>query len=163
MLWTAPPPASRCAELRLLFRKCERLFMALSRHSSLCGFMSAFGCKADIVSMGVLCPLLTQSGHRSRWTSPQFARSIPVLCKPSHIGAIVLPGSVSIASVQSVFHDDGRYLDEETERRLRGVATNLIDYVQRHLCPRIALEEMLRRGHAPHWAPPSQELSEGSA
>ncbi len=81
----------------------------------------------------------------------------------SHVGAIVLPGPVSIAGVQGVFDDDGRCLDEETEKRLRGVATNLIDYVQRHLCPRIALEEMLRRGPASHWAPPSQELSEGSA
>ena len=81
----------------------------------------------------------------------------------SHIGAIVLPGPVSIAGVQGVFDDDGRCLDEETEKRVRGVATNLIDYVQRHLCPRIALEEMLRRGPAHHWAPPSRELSEGSA
>jgi hypothetical protein len=37
--------------------------MAISGHSSRCGFMSAFGGKADIVSIGDLCPLLTQSGH----------------------------------------------------------------------------------------------------
>jgi hypothetical protein len=37
--------------------------MAISGHFSLGGFMSAIGGKADIVSWGVLCPLLTQSGH----------------------------------------------------------------------------------------------------
>jgi len=38
-----------------------RLLLALSGHSSLCGFMSAFGGKADIVRIGDLCLLMTQS------------------------------------------------------------------------------------------------------
>jgi predicted Zn-ribbon and HTH transcriptional regulator len=37
--------------------------LAISGHSSLCGFMSAFGGKADILMGCVLCLLLTQSGH----------------------------------------------------------------------------------------------------
>ncbi len=64
----------------------------------------------------------------------------------SHIGAIVLPGPVSVAGVQKVFDEDGRCLDEGTEKRVRGVATNLIEYIKGNICPRIALEEMVRRG-----------------
>ncbi len=64
----------------------------------------------------------------------------------SHIGAIVLPGPVSVAGVQKVFDGDGRCTDEAVEKRIRSVATNLIDYIHGHICPRIALEEMVRGG-----------------
>ena len=62
----------------------------------------------------------------------------------SHVGAIVLPGPVSVAGVRSVFDEDGGCNDEATERRLRGVADNLIDYIRSHICPRVALEQMVR-------------------
>lgn len=64
----------------------------------------------------------------------------------SHVGAVVLPGPVSVAGVQKLFDDQGRCLDEGVERRVRGVATSLIDYLERHVCPRVALEEMARVG-----------------
>ncbi len=63
----------------------------------------------------------------------------------SHIGAIVLPGPVSVANVQAVFDHDGRCTDERIEKRLRGLATNLIDYIKGSVCPRMALEEMVRQ------------------
>ncbi len=63
----------------------------------------------------------------------------------SHVGAIVLPGPVSIAGVQQVFDDDGSCRDAEIEGRIRGVATKLIDYIRGNICPRVALEEMVRR------------------
>ncbi len=62
----------------------------------------------------------------------------------SHIGAIVLPGPVSVAGVQNVFDPEGRCLDAAIERRIRGVATNLIDYIHTNICPRVALEAMVR-------------------
>lgn len=49
----------------------------------------------------------------------------------SHIGAIVLPFPVSVAGVQQLFTDDGRCLDAEIETQIRGVATNLLSYIQR--------------------------------
>ncbi|MFQ5823792.1 MAG: NADPH-dependent FMN reductase [bacterium] len=64
----------------------------------------------------------------------------------SHIGAIVLPGPVSVAEVQKLFDEQGRCVDEATEKRIRGVATNLIKYIQANICPRIALEQMVRSG-----------------
>ena len=62
----------------------------------------------------------------------------------SHIGAVVLPGPVSVAGVQQVFDDKGRCLDENIETLVRGVATNLIDYIDSNICPRMALERMVR-------------------
>lgn len=62
----------------------------------------------------------------------------------SHVGAIVLPGPVSVAGVQRLFDADGRCLDEGVEKRIRGVATGLLDYVHGSVCPRIALEQMVR-------------------
>ncbi len=62
----------------------------------------------------------------------------------SHVGAIVLPGPVSVAGVQSQFDDDGNCLDPSVEKRIRGLATTLTDYIRSNLCPRIALEQMVR-------------------
>jgi chromate reductase len=64
----------------------------------------------------------------------------------SHVGAIVLPGPVSVAGVQKVFDAEGRCVDAGIEKRIRGVAKNLIDYIHTHICPRVAMEEMVRRG-----------------
>ncbi len=62
----------------------------------------------------------------------------------SHIGAIVLPGPVSIAEVQGLFDESGRCLEERIEKRIRGLATNLLDYIHDSICPRVALEQMVR-------------------
>jgi len=71
----------------------------------------------------------------------------------SHVGAIVLPGPVSVAGVQNVFDEEGRCVDEAVEKMVRGVGTNLVEYIRGHVCPRVALEEMLRRGPALNWTP----------
>lgn len=62
----------------------------------------------------------------------------------SHVGAIVLPGPVSVANVQKVFDDSGRCLDERIEKRIRSVANNLMDYIKSYLCPKVALEQLVR-------------------
>ena len=68
----------------------------------------------------------------------------------SHIGALVLPGPVSVARVRQVFDKEGRVLDEDAAGLIRGVATTLIDYIERHTCPRLALENMVREMPARH-------------
>ena len=65
-------------------------------------------------------------------------------CVCSHVGGIVLPGPVSVANVRQVFDEEGRCRDEGVEKLLRGVATNLMDYVRQNICPRIALEAIVR-------------------
>ena len=62
----------------------------------------------------------------------------------SHVGAIVLPGSVSVAGVQSAFDKDGNCLNPGVEKRVRAVATNLLDYIHGSICPRMTLEAMAR-------------------
>ncbi len=66
----------------------------------------------------------------------------------SHVGAIVLPGPVSVAHVRQVFDATREIRDKKTEARIRGLAANLIDYIRSNICPRIALEAMVREGAA---------------
>lgn len=48
----------------------------------------------------------------------------------AHVGAIVLPGSVSVAGVQQVFAEDGTCQDEAVEQRIRAVARGLVEYIR---------------------------------
>jgi FMN reductase len=66
----------------------------------------------------------------------------------SHVGAIVLPLPTSIANVQKVFDREGHVLDPAVETMLRRVSANLIAYIEKHLCPAITLERLLREGSA---------------
>ena len=62
----------------------------------------------------------------------------------SHVGAIVLPGPVSVAGVQRMFDEEGKCLDPALEKRIRGLAKVLVDYIEGAICPRVALEEAVR-------------------
>ncbi len=62
----------------------------------------------------------------------------------SHVGAIVLPGPVSVAGVQRIFDEEGNCLDESTENRIRSLATHLVSYIKESICPKEALETMVR-------------------
>ncbi len=62
----------------------------------------------------------------------------------SHVGAIVLPSLVSVAHVQEMFDKEGHCLDGGTEKRIRGVAKSLLDYIEGAICPRLVLEAMVR-------------------
>jgi chromate reductase, NAD(P)H dehydrogenase (quinone) len=62
----------------------------------------------------------------------------------THVGAIALPGAVSVANVQGLFDGEGNCLDAKVEKRIRSVAVNLMDYIHGSICPRIAMEAMAR-------------------
>jgi FMN reductase len=62
----------------------------------------------------------------------------------SHVGAIVLPGPVSVPNVRSVFDEEGNCLDQRIEKRIRKVAISLIDYIHNHVCPKFTLEQSVR-------------------
>ncbi len=64
----------------------------------------------------------------------------------SHVGGIVLPGPVSVAGVHHVFDEQGNCLDASVEKQIRGVATHLLHYLDLNVCPRIALEAIVREG-----------------
>ena len=69
----------------------------------------------------------------------------------AHIGAIVVPGAVSIAGVQQVFDDQGRCTDATVETLLRGVAPAMLTFLQDYICPKHILEDMVRSNAQP-WA-----------
>ena len=62
----------------------------------------------------------------------------------AHVGALVLPGAISIAGVRTAFDDDGNCLDENAEAALRSVATSLTGFIEDYVCPKFALEEIAR-------------------
>ena len=62
----------------------------------------------------------------------------------SHVGAIVLPGPVSVPNIQGLFDENNKCLDAAIEKRIRRVATNLVDYIKGNICPKIALEALVR-------------------
>ena len=62
----------------------------------------------------------------------------------SHVGSIVLPGPVSVAGVNAMFDDKGNCTDEKVDQRIRSAGTNLVDYINNHICPRRALEDYVR-------------------
>ncbi len=62
----------------------------------------------------------------------------------SHVGCLVLPGPVSVAGVNKAFDEDGNVLDPAVEKSVRGVATGLLDHIHENVCPRVALEAMVR-------------------
>lgn len=66
----------------------------------------------------------------------------------SHVGCLVLPGPVSVAGVNKAFAEDGSVLDPDVENQVRGVATNLLHHIRESVCPRVALEAMVREAGA---------------
>ncbi len=64
----------------------------------------------------------------------------------SHVGAIVLPGPVSVAHVRSAFNEEGECIDSNVEGRLQGLGENLLGYIRTNLCPQMTLEAMVRAG-----------------
>ncbi|MFQ5587861.1 MAG: NADPH-dependent FMN reductase [Nitrospiria bacterium] len=64
----------------------------------------------------------------------------------AHVGAIVLPGAVSVAGVEALFNDDGECLDPQTERRIRGLGRHLVEYIEKSVCPGATMEAVARSG-----------------
>ena len=62
----------------------------------------------------------------------------------SHVGSLVLPGPVSVASVHGVLNSDGQIIDQGLEKVVRNLAVELVEYVRRHSCPKSTLEYFVR-------------------
>ena len=61
-----------------------------------------------------------------------------------HVGALVLPGSVSVASCRDVFDESGNCTNPKVEEIVRGLGTNLTDYIHEYVIPSLCMEEMIR-------------------
>ena len=99
------------------------------------GFPSALS-KKTVALLGVA------SGQIGAIKSLEQLRSI---C--SHVGALVLPGPVSVARVRSVFDEEGNCLDPKIEKKLNTFAEELVSYVNSKTCPTHPLEEMVRENN----------------
>ncbi|NND45868.1 MAG: NAD(P)H-dependent oxidoreductase [Xanthomonadales bacterium] len=69
----------------------------------------------------------------------------------SHVGAVVLPGAVSIAGVRKAFDEDGNCQDASSAEALRNLADALVEFIDDFVCPKFVLESMVRED-APPWA-----------
>ncbi len=70
----------------------------------------------------------------------------------SHVGAIVVPGAVSVAGVRSAFDKQGNCTDPATESSLRGVAKALLTFLKDYVCPKFALEALAREEGGAPWS-----------
>jgi chromate reductase, NAD(P)H dehydrogenase (quinone) len=68
----------------------------------------------------------------------------------SHVGGHALPLPISIANVQKVFDREGHIVDPSVEKMVRQVATNLIGYIEKNICPSVTLERLMREGQTEH-------------
>ena len=62
----------------------------------------------------------------------------------SHVGGIALPLPISVPHVNSVFDAEGHVLKPEAEQQIRSLATQLVHYLEHAVCPKVALEALLR-------------------
>lgn len=62
----------------------------------------------------------------------------------SHMGAVVLPGPISVARVNTVFTEDGVCTDERMEGLLVGLGGGLVDWIEQHTCPDREMEAAAR-------------------
>jgi NAD(P)H-dependent FMN reductase len=70
-----------------------------------------------------------------------------------HVGALVVPNAISIASVRAAFDADGRVTDPGTDEALRGLARSLESFMRDYVCPKFVMEAAVRDGSiAPPWA-----------
>jgi NAD(P)H-dependent FMN reductase len=67
----------------------------------------------------------------------------------AHIGAIVIPGAVSIAGVRAVFDAQGNIVDAGSEKALRGLADAMVSFMRDYVCPKYTLEAMVREEGVP--------------
>jgi chromate reductase len=68
-----------------------------------------------------------------------------------HVGALVVPGAISIAGVQDAFDTDGRPTDAGTEKALRGLAASLLAFMHNYVCPKFIMEAAVRDQRGTPW------------
>lgn len=62
----------------------------------------------------------------------------------AHVGAVVLPGSVSVAGVRNAFDADGNCTDDAVEEMLHELADDTLSYLEQYVCPTYVLESKVR-------------------
>jgi NAD(P)H-dependent FMN reductase len=138
------PATEDAGELQSVIRNSHGVVLATPEyHGTFCamtkliienlGFPSAIAGK-PVALIGVA------SGRIGAIKSIEHLRSVM-----SHVGALVVPGGISLAGVQSAFDQDtGACTDPNSETALRGVATSLLTFMENYVCPKHILEQQVR-------------------
>jgi NAD(P)H-dependent FMN reductase len=144
------PPTPDAARLRAAVKDAAGLVLAtpeyhggMSAMIKLCienlGFPSAMASK-PVALLGVA------SGRIGAIKSIEQLRGV---C--GHVGALVVPGAISVASVQGAFDADGRCTDAGTEAALRGLAASLLTFMRNYVCPKFIMESAVRGENGEPW------------
>lgn len=64
----------------------------------------------------------------------------------AHVGALALPGAISIPQAGKVFDHQGNCTDPEIERSIRRFSRRLVTFLQDSKCPDDSMETMAREG-----------------
>ncbi len=144
------PPTDDAKRLADAVKNASGVILATPEyHGSLCammkliienmGFPSALGGK-PVALLGVAA---------GRIGAIKAIEQLKGIC--SHVGAIVVPGAVSIAGVQGAFDEGGKCTAPDAAKALQGLAESLLTFMREYVCPKYALEEMVR-DNAQAWA-----------
>ena len=104
-----------------------------------------------------LVAILYRNEIRARWWAYRMASTESQVQRVGYFQRLASLGELAVPRARSLLdHHDASLRsfavalmhpsssDEATEGLIRGVGTNLIDYIRGNICPRIALEEMVR-------------------
>jgi len=63
----------------------------------------------------------------------------------AHVGALVIPGSISVAGIQTAFDQStGAISDANAQEALQALARALVTFMKEYVCPRYVLESQVR-------------------
>ena len=138
------PPTADARRLQALLREAAGVVLATPEYH---GTFSAFT-KLIIENLGhpsalrdkPVALLGVAAGRIGAIKSVEHLRSVL-----AHVGALVIPGSISVAGIQTTFdRDTGAITDANTEEALRGLARALVTFMKDFVCPRYVLESQVR-------------------
>jgi NAD(P)H-dependent FMN reductase len=142
--WPGSPPTADAQRLQGLLRDASGVVLATPEYH---GTFAAFT-KLVIENLGY--PSLLKSkpvallgvaaGRIGAIKSVEHLRGVL-----AHVGALVIPGSISVAGIQTAFDKStGAIADAGTEEALRGLGRALVSFMKEYVCPRYVLEAQVR-------------------
>jgi len=144
------PPTEDAQRLRAAIEGCSAVVLATPEyHGSLCAMTKLIIENLGLPSVLSGKPVALVGVAGGRIGAIKSLEELRIVC--SHVGALVLPGAVSIACVRAAFDADGNCTDEGVEDALRGAAGLIIEFVENYVCPKYTLEAMVRGEETP-WA-----------
>jgi chromate reductase len=138
------PPTADARKLQALLREAAGVVLATPEYH---GTFSAFT-KLIIENLGhpsalrdkPVALLGVAAGRIGAIKSVEHLRSVL-----AHVGALVIPGSISVAGIQTAFdRNTGSISDANTEEALRGLARALATFMKNYVCPKHVLESQVR-------------------